>query len=56
MQNLFDWLLNLTQVFAQFSTMLTEPLQYLNMSPLEIFSVGGLMAVLTIHIIRLVLG
>lgn len=55
MNQLFTWLLNLTNVFAQFSSWLTTPLQYFNISPLEMFTVGGLTALISIHLVKLFL-
>lgn len=53
---LFNWLLNLTNVFAQFATWLTAPLPYLNMSPLDVISFNGLVLVLGFVVLRLVVG
>lgn len=53
---LFNWLLNLTNVFAQFLTWFTQPLPYLNLAPLELFSFGGITLVLGFVIVRLVVG
>ena len=54
--NLFSWWLNLVNVFAQFLSWFTEPLPYLNISPLEIFSFNGLVLIIGLLLLRLVIG
>lgn len=56
MATLFDFFLNLVNVFAQFTTWLTTDLPYLNMAPLALFSFTGITLVLGFHIVRLVVG
>jgi len=56
MQELFDWLLNLPLVFIQFFGWLTTDLPYINMSPLAIFSFGGITILIGILLVRLFIG
>ena len=56
MESLFDFLLNILSVVASFGTWLITPLKYVNMSPLALFSIGGITAIITIHLIRLFIG
>ena len=56
MENLFSWILNLTNVTAQFFTWLTSNLPYTNFSPLSLFSLGGLTFLIGFHALRLFVG
>lgn len=53
---LFDWLVKIPQLFAQFGEWLTEPLPRLGISPLAVFSVAGVTALLGFKLFRLVVG
>ena len=56
MENLFDFLLNSLHIVAQFGQWLITPLDYVNMSPLALFSVAGISTIIAIHLIRLFIG
>lgn len=56
MVNLFNWVLGLTNTFAQFMTWLTTNLPIINMAPLEVLTFNGLIFVLGLVIARLVIG
>lgn len=53
MTNLFNWLLNLTNTTATMATWLTSTLPYVNLTPLELFSVAGITALISIHLVKL---
>ena len=54
--NLFNWLLNLVNVFAQFLTWLTTALPYINLSPLDLFTFNGLTVIIVALLLRLFIG
>lgn len=54
MANLFKYLLDLTYFVAQLGSWLTTPLDFINITPLEFFTVGGFGVILVLHIIHLV--
>ena len=56
MQNLWNWVINLPLVFTDFYSWLTADLPYINISPLALFSFGGLTALVILLLIRLVIG
>lgn len=56
METLFNFLLNILVSIAQFGQWLITPLEYINMSPLAIFSVAGITTIIGIHLIRLFIG
>ena len=53
---LFNWLLDLIGEFGKFGTWLTTNLPYINVSPLAIFSVGGLSLIISALLVRLFVG
>ena len=55
-QQLFSWTLNIINVLGSFGNWLITPLDYINMSPLSLFSLGGITLLLGIHLIRLFIG
>lgn len=56
MQQLWSWVINLPLVFAQFFEWLTTDLPYLNISPLSLFTFGGLTVLIGFLLVRLVVG
>lgn len=52
--HLFNWLLNLTQSFAQIGSWLIEPIKYVGWTPLELISVVGITSMIVIHAIKLI--
>jgi len=56
MENLWQWVINLPLVFTQFFSWLTTDLPYINLSPLALFSFGGLTALIVFLLVRLVVG
>lgn len=56
MENLWNWVINLPLVFTEFLSWLTVDLPYINMSPLALFSVGGLTIIIGFLLVRLVVG
>lgn len=55
-ENLWQWVVNLPLQFLQFFAWLTEPLPYLDISPLGLISFAGLTALIVVLLIRLVVG
>lgn len=53
---LWQWLINLPLIFAEFYKWLTADLPYINLSPLALFSFGGLTALIVLLLVRLVVG
>lgn len=53
---LIDWLINLPILFAEFGTWLTSDLPYINVSPLAMFSLTGITALVGFLLVRLVIG
>lgn len=59
MENLFQWMLDIPLVVAEFGNWLTEPLQVINISPLALLGIAGVSVIITIigiHIVRLFVG
>lgn len=56
MTNLWNWLINLPLVFVEFYEWITTDLPYLNVSPLTLFTFGGLTALIVLLLVRLVVG
>lgn len=56
MENLWNWLINLPLVFVEFYKWLTTELPYINVSPLTLFTFGGLTALIVLLLVRLVVG
>lgn len=56
METLWNWLINLPLVFVEFFKWLTEPLPYINISPLMLFSFVGLTILIGLLLVRLVVG
>jgi len=56
MENLFNFLLNIISIIASFGSWLTTPLEYINISPLALFSVGGITIIIGVHLVRLFIG
>lgn len=56
METLWQWTLNLPLAFTEFFAWLTEPLPYLDMPPLALFSIGGLTILIGFLLVRLVVG
>lgn len=59
-QQLFDFLMNVPQTIGAFSNWLMSPIYapYINVSPITLFSVGGVSVIiwiLGIHVVRLLL-
>lgn len=54
--NLWNWLTSLITEFAKFGEWLINPLPYINISPLMLFSFTGLTALIALLLVRLVLG
>lgn len=55
-KTIFDWLLNLPSMFAQFGDWLITPLPYINMAPLGLISVAGISAIIGFLALRLIIG
>lgn len=55
-RTLFQWLLDLPTIFAQFGEWLITPLPYINMAPLAIISVAGVTLIIGLLALRLVIG
>lgn len=53
---LIKWLLDLIREFAKFGTWLTQDLEYLGVSPLQLFSFTGLLLLIGFLLYRLVIG
>lgn len=53
MEGIFDFILNILSVFAGFGDWLVTPLDYINLSPLGLISVGGITFLIGIHIVKL---
>lgn len=56
METLFNFLLNILVTIAHFGHWLITPLEYINMSPLALFSVAGITLIIGIHLVRLFIG
>lgn len=56
MQQLWSWVINLPLVFVDFFNWLTTDLPYINMSPLSLFTFGGLTILIGFLLVRLVVG
>lgn len=56
MDTLWQWVINLPLVFVEFFKWLTSDLPYLNMSPLALFTFGGLTILIGFLLVRLVVG
>ena len=54
--SLFNWLLNLPIEFSRFGNWLVTNLPYINISPLAIFSLGGLSVIISALLLRLFVG
>lgn len=55
-KTLFQWLLDLPTIFAQFGEWLITPLPYINIAPLAIISVAGITLIIGLLAFRLVVG
>lgn len=55
-ENIIDFILDVPSRLGQFSTWLFQPLPYIDIPPLMIFSITGVGILLTFHLIRLVVG
>lgn len=55
-QRLWNWVINLPLVFAEFGEWLTTELPYVNLSPLGLFSIAGITALVGILLVRLFVG
>lgn len=53
---LIDWLLTLITEFAKFGSWLTEPLPYINQTPLAMFGYTGILILVSILLVRLFVG
>lgn len=53
---LFQWVINLVNVFSQFFNWLNTPLPYVNFSPLMIISFGGITFIIGFLALRLIIG
>lgn len=53
---LWSWVINLPLAFVDFFTWLTEPLPYINIAPLALFSFAGLTILIGILLVRLFIG
>ena len=53
---LWTWLSGLLTEFAKFGTWLTQPLPYINLAPIMIFSFTGITIILGFLLVRLVVG
>ena len=56
MQQLWSWVINLPLVFVDFFNWLTTDLPYINISPLALFTFGGLTVLIGFLLVRLVVG
>lgn len=56
MEYLINWVINLPLAFSTFLAWLTTPLPYINISPLSIFSLGGISLLVGFLLLRLVIG
>lgn len=55
-QELVQWMYNLIFEFAKFGGWLTTPLDYINITPLEMFGYTGLLIIIGYLLVRLVVG
>lgn len=53
-QNIFNWVLDIPSILSQFGSWLFTELPYIKMSPIAIFTIGGIGAILVLHLIHLV--
>lgn len=56
MENIFKWLLDLPRMFGEFGEWLNTPLDYIGLTPLALFGIGGLTAVIGVKVVRLFVG
>lgn len=56
LQNFWTWIINLPLVFTGFIEWLTDELPYIHVSPLGLFSVAGITALISILLVRLFIG
>lgn len=56
MENLWHWVINLPLVFVEFFSWLTEPLPYIDLPPLALFSFAGITILIGILLVRLFIG
>lgn len=52
--NIFNFILQIPSRLAPFGSWIFEKLDYINISPIEIFALGGFVIILTLHLIHLV--
>lgn len=55
-QNIFNWVLSIPSILADFGNWLFTDLPYINISPIAIFTVAGVALLLGFHLLRLVVG
>lgn len=53
-QNIFDWVISIPCVLSQFTSWLFTKLPYINLTPISIFTLTGISAILVFHLIKLV--
>lgn len=53
-QNIFNWLISIPSILAQFSNWLFTKLPYINITPISIFTLSGISAILVFHLVKLV--
>lgn len=56
MEYIWNWIIGLPTVFVGFFEWLTQPLPYLDIAPLALFSVAGLTVLIGFLLVRLVVG
>lgn len=56
MEYLWNWVIQLPTAFVGFFEWLTQPLPYLEMPPLALFSVAGITILIGFLLVRLVVG
>lgn len=56
MNDLVKWLMQLPQTFAQFGNWLVTPVEHIGISPLMLFGVTGITAIIALKAFRLTVG
>lgn len=56
MEGLIEWVVKIPLAFVDFFEWLTQPLPYIEIAPLALFTFGGLTVLITLLLVRLVVG
>lgn len=54
--NLLHWICDLPMMMLEFGSWLTQPLPYINLSPLACFGIAGISAIIIAELVRLFVG